>query len=129
NSIIDLDSGKTISQPINVNGNYSINFNGGAGFKLKKIDTRIQLSPNFNLRRYASVINSVKSYSKTFSPGLSAYISKSKEKKYDLSVNDQISYNSNITTQNDTKIQYYTNTLSFNGTVYYKKVWSVNTDY
>jgi hypothetical protein len=129
NSIIDLDSGKTTSQPINVNGNYSFNFYGGAGFKIKKIDTRFQFGPEFNLRRYASVINGVKSFSKTFAPGLSGYISKSKEKKYDLSVSDEINYNSSVTTQNDTKIQYYTNTLSFYGTVYYKKVWSINTTY
>lgn len=60
---------------------------------------------------------------------MSTYISKSKEKKYDLAIYDEINYNSNTTTQNDTKIQYYTNTLSFYGTVYYKKVWSINTDY
>ncbi|HEY5368312.1 MAG TPA: TonB-dependent receptor, partial [Hanamia sp.] len=29
NSMINLDSGKTISQPINVNGNYNVNFYGG----------------------------------------------------------------------------------------------------
>jgi hypothetical protein len=68
-SVIDLDSGKTISQPINVNGNYNFSFYGGAGFKIKKIDTRFDLSPNISLRRYASVINSVKSYSTTFAPG------------------------------------------------------------
>lgn len=129
NSIIDLDSGKTVSQPINVNGNYSFSFYGGAGFKIKKIDTRFQFSPNISLRRYASVINSVKSYSKTFSPGLSAYISKSKEKKYDLSLSDEIDYNSNTTSQNNTKIHYYTNTLSFNGTIYYKKVWAIMSDF
>ncbi len=112
-----------------MNGNYSINFYGGVGFKIKKIDTRFDFSPNINLRRYASVINSEKSYSKTFSPGLYANISKSKEKKYDLSVNDGFSYNTNNTSQNNTKIHYYTNTLSFNGTIYYKKVWSLNTDY
>jgi hypothetical protein len=32
NSIVNLDSGKTISQPVNVNGNYSISFYGGMGF-------------------------------------------------------------------------------------------------
>lgn len=128
-STIDLDSGKTISQPINVNGNYSFNFYGGVGFKLKKMDTRFQLGPNFNLRRYASVINGLKSFSKTFAPGLSAYVSKTKEKKYDLTIYDEINYNSNTTTQNDKKNQYYTNTLSFYGTVYYKKVWSIITDY
>ncbi|MEP7079755.1 MAG: TonB-dependent receptor, partial [Ginsengibacter sp.] len=46
NSVINLDSGKTVSQPINVNGNYYANFYGGFGFKIKKIDTRIQFSPN-----------------------------------------------------------------------------------
>ena len=129
NSIIDLDSGKTISQPVNVNGNYSIGFYGGLGFKVKKIDTRFDLSPHFNISRYTSVINSQKSYSKTFSPGIWINIGKSKEKKYDLWVSEGINYNSNTTTQNDTKIDYYTNQLSFNGTVYYKKVWSINTDY
>ena len=129
NSIIDLDSGKTISQPVNVNGNYNVGFYGGLGFKIKKIETRFDLSPHFNISRYASVINSQKSYSKTFSPGIWINIGKSKEKKYDLSVSDGINYNSNTTTQNDTKIDYYTNELSFNGTVYYKKVWSINTDF
>ena len=129
NSIINLDSGKTISQPINVNGNYSINFYGGFGFKAKKIDTRFNFSPEINIRRYASVINNEKSFSKTVSPGMNVYISKSKEKKYDLSVSDEVNYNSNVTTQNNKKIQYYTNILSFYGTVYYKKVWSINTDY
>ena len=129
NSVINLDSGKTVSQPINVNGNYYANFYGGFGFKIKKIDTRIQFSPNFSLDRYASVINNVKSFSKTFSPGLSIYISKSKEKKYDVSVNNEFNYSTNTTSQNNTKIQYYTNNLSFYGTLYIKKVWSINTDY
>lgn len=134
-SIINLDSGKTVSQPINVNGNYSIGFYGGVGFKIKKIDTRFDFSPNISFNRYASVIRytgvigSGKSYSETFSPGLSAYISKSKEKKYDLAVSDQFNYNTSNTSQNSTKIRYYTNTLSFYGTAYYKKVWSLNTDF
>ncbi|HZW64900.1 MAG TPA: outer membrane beta-barrel protein, partial [Hanamia sp.] len=51
------------------------------------------------------------------------------EKKYDLAIYDEMNYNSNTTTQNNTKIQYYTNRLSFYGTVYYKKVWSIITDY
>ncbi len=129
NRSTDLNSGKTISQPVNVNGNYYIGFYGGLGFKIKKIDTRFDLSPHFNLSRYTSFINSQKSYSKTFAPGIWINLSKSKEKKYDLSVSDGINYNSNTTTQNDSKIDYYTNQLSFNGTVYYKRVWSITTDY
>ncbi|HUZ60567.1 MAG TPA: outer membrane beta-barrel family protein [Hanamia sp.] len=129
NSIVDLDSAKTISQPINVNGNYNIGFFGGIGFKIKKIDTRFDMSPNFNFSRYTSVINSQKGYAKTFTPGIWVNISKSKEKKYDLYISDGFNYNSNTTSQNDTKIEYFTNQISFNGTIYFKKVWSLITDY
>ena len=128
-SVVDLDSGKTISQAVNVNGNYSINFYGGMGFKIKKIDTRFSIGPNFTFNRYASIINNVTGYAKTSTPGIGASVYKSKEKKYDVSIYDQFSYNSNTTSQNDTKIHYYTNTLTLNGTLYFKKVWSLITDY
>jgi hypothetical protein len=129
NQIINIDSGKTTTQPINTNGNMSINFYGGAGFKIKKIDVRVYLGPNFNYSKYANVVNSQKSFSKTFAPGFNLNFSKSKEKKYDASIQDQINYNSNTTSQNNTKIHYFTNSLSFNGTLYIKKVWSIITDY
>lgn len=59
---------------------------------------------------------------------MNIWISKSKEKKYDFSINDQFNYNSNTTSQNDTKIHYASNTIYVNATVYYKKVWSISTD-
>lgn len=129
NRIINIDSGKTITQPINTNGNLSVNFYGGMGFKVKKIDTRFQFGPSLSYSKYADIINSQRSFSKTFTPGINVYISKSKEKKYDISIQNEYSYNSNTTSQNNTKIHYSTNTLSFYGTVYYKKIWSIITDY
>ena len=129
NRIINVDSGKTITQPINTNGNISMNLWSGVGFKLKKMDTRINLGPSFNYYRYADVINSRKSFSKTFAPGISLWVSKSKEKKYDISIGNDYSYNSNTTSQNSTHIHYSTNTLRINGTLYIKKVWSVMSDY
>jgi hypothetical protein len=128
NRIIDVDSGKTVTQPINTNGNLSLNFNGGFGFKIKKIDTRINFGPRISYNKYADIINSEKSFSKTVSPGINVWISKSKEKKYDFSVSDEFNYNSNTTSQNDTKIHYNSNTLYVNATVYYKKVWSLLSD-
>ncbi|MEO8860363.1 MAG: TonB dependent receptor [Ginsengibacter sp.] len=128
NRIINVDSGKTITQPINTNGNISLNFYGGFGFKIKKIDTRFNFNPHVNYNKYADIINNVKSYSKTFGPGMSMWISKQKDKKYDFSIGEDFNYNSNTTSQNDTKIHYNTNTLSLNATVYYKKVWSIITD-
>ncbi|MDQ2719161.1 MAG: outer membrane beta-barrel protein [Bacteroidota bacterium] len=129
NRTINIDSGKTTTQPINTNGNLSLNFYSGLGFKVKKIDTRFQFGPSLSYSKYADIINSQKSFSKTFTPGISVYISKSKEKKYDVSIQDEFSYNSNTTSQNNTKIHYITNTLSFYGTLYIKKVWSIITDY
>jgi len=129
NRIINVDSGKTVTQPINTNGNISINFWSQFGFKLKKIDTRINFGPSLSYNKYADVINSRKSFSKTFAPGISMWIGKNKEKKYEISAGNEFSYNSNTTSQNETRIHYYSNTLSFNGTLYIKKVWSIATDY
>jgi len=126
---INIDSGKTITQPINTNGNISLNFWSGVGFKLKKLDTRINFNPQFGYNKYADIINGKKSFSKNLNTGLQAWISKSKEKKYDVSLGNEFNYNSNTTSQNDTKIHYSTNTFSVNGTVYYKKVWSLTSDY
>ena len=122
---IDEQTGKSISQPINIDGNVYAGFYGGAGFKIKKLDIRVNLSPNISYSRFAEIINNVKTFSTTISPGLGLNLNKSKEKKYDISLGNRISYNSN----SDTKIHYYINSLSLNGTLYYKKVWSLIPDY
>ncbi|MEO6219399.1 MAG: outer membrane beta-barrel family protein, partial [Ginsengibacter sp.] len=129
NRIINIDSGKTITQPINTNGNLSVNLYSYFGFKFKKIDTRLNIGPSFGYYKYADFINSTKTFSTTFNPGVSVWLSKAKEKKYEFSIDNNLAYNSNNTSQNNTKVHYYTNTLSFFATVYSKKVWSVISDY
>ncbi|MEO8111815.1 MAG: outer membrane beta-barrel family protein [Ginsengibacter sp.] len=129
NRIINVDSGTTKTQPINTNGNLSMNLWSGFGFKIKKIDTRFNIGPSFSYNKYADVINSKKSFSTTVAPGFNMWLSKSKEKKYDLSLQNDFSYNSNTTSQNDTRIHYINNSIEFNGTLYIKKVWSINTNY
>ncbi len=129
NRIIDGLSGRTITQPTNTNGNISINFWGGVGFKLKKADLRLNFNPNFSYNKFADVINSKTSFSRTTNAGLSVYASKSKDKKYDFSLGNEFSYNRNTTSQNNKINKFYTNTVNFNATVYYKKVWSLSSDY
>ena len=129
NRTINVDSGKTITQPINTNGNISLQFYGGVNFKIKKIDTRFYFGPRLSYSKYADIINSQKSFSKTVTPGIYGQLNKAKEKKYDFSISDEFSYNANTTSQNSTKIHYVTNTLSLNATVYYKKVWSLISDF
>lgn len=125
---IDYNSGKTITQPINTNGNISANLWAGVGFKHKKLNTRFQISPNANYYRYADFINGIKSFSSTVNAGLSLWMNKAKDKKYDLSLTNDFNLNTNKNGQGNVSTNFYTNTLAFNGTVYYKKVWSLNTD-
>lgn len=129
NRIIDLDSGKTTIQPINTNGNLSVSFYAGGGFKVKKYNVRVGFNPFISYNRYAEFINSIKSFSNTVNTGINVYLNKSDDKKYDLSLSNNFSYNRNKLTQQTTILNYTTNTLSFEGTVYYKKVWSINTEY
>ena len=110
-------------------GNISMNFWSGVGFKLKKLNTNVNIQPNFNYSKFADVINGRNSFSKTLNGGLGLYMSKTKEKKYDISIGNDFSYNRNTTSQNNLINSFYTNTVSVNTTVYYKKVWSVTTDY
>ena len=126
--IIDASTGKTISQPVNTDGNYNFNFYGGIGFKIKKVDIRVDLSPNMRYNHSTEIINGVNNISKNLNAGIRLYLSKSKDKKYDFSLSNNFSYNSNVTQQYNTKINYNTNELSLDATVYLKKVWSIKSD-
>jgi hypothetical protein len=106
-----------------------MNLWSGFGFKLKKINMNINLQPNFNYSKFADVINGKTSFSRTTNVGMGLYMNKSKEKKYDFSIGNDFSYNRNTTSQNNTINNFFTNTASFNSTIYYKKVWSLITDY
>jgi len=127
--VINTVDGKTTTQPVNTNGNLSVNFWSGVNFKLKKLNMNLGINPNFNYSKFADVINGKTSFSKTLNSGVGIWMSKSKEKKYDFSLNNDFNYSRNKTSQNSNINTFYTNTLSLNGTVYYKKVWSLMTDY
>jgi hypothetical protein len=129
NRIIDTVLGKTITQPINTDGNLSLGFWSGLGFKVKKINTRFNINPNVNYSKYADVINGKKSFAKTLSTGMGVNIQKSKDKKYDFSLNNNFSYTRNVNTQKRTGTSFNTNTFFLDATIYRKKVWSLNADY
>ncbi len=127
--VTDLDSGKTTTKPVNINGNFSIGFYGGTWFKLKKLNVQVGFNPNVSFNKAANIINNVKSFANTLNTGISVYLSKSKDKKYDISLNNEFSYNRNTTTQNSVVKKFNTNNTSLYTTVYYKKTWSITTDY
>ncbi len=129
NRIIDLDSGKTTTQPINTKGNYNINLWMGSGFKIKKIDTRFNIGPNLRYSKTANVFNSVLNYSKTLSAGFNFNVSKSKDKKYDIGLGNEYNYSSSNTSESSSKSHYYTNTVNLDGTIYVHKTWSLNSSF
>lgn len=126
---IDLDSGKTTTRPINTNGNLSMSFWSGVGFKIKKLDLNFNINPNVNYSKFADVINGRTSFSKTLNAGMEMRLNKTKDKKYDISISDEFSFNRNVTSQNNTINKYNVNVLRTDATVYYKKTWSIRTDY
>ncbi|HMX38639.1 MAG TPA: TonB-dependent receptor, partial [Ferruginibacter sp.] len=116
--VVDLDSGKTITKPINTNGNYSISVWTGMGFKIKKIDTRFNFGPNFWFNRNADVFNNAVNYSRNYNLGFNMWASKSKEKKYDFSISDNFTYSNSKNSLSNITNNYIVNTFSAYATVY-----------
>jgi Outer membrane protein beta-barrel family/Carboxypeptidase regulatory-like domain len=129
NVVTNINTGERITQPINTNGNMNVSFWSGMGFKLKKADVRVNLQPNFNFSKNSGFINDQKNISKTLSTGFGFNLSKSKDKKYDFSIGNNISFNRNTTTQNDLINKFSSNNFDINATVYYKKTWSIISDF
>lgn len=127
--LIDAGSGKTISQPVNTDGNYNLNFYSGIGSKLKKLDLRYGFNGNVGYNRYAEIINNEKNFATTLSAGFSNNLSKAKEDRYDIGWWNYIGYNSSSLAQNNTKYKYWSLNSEINALIYYKKVWSLRSAY
>jgi len=129
NKDIDPESAKTISTPINTNGNFSGNFYFGYGFKIKKIGLNVNLNPSVNYNKSVLSINNKINNSKTLNSGFSIYLYKSKEKKYDFNLSNNFSNNRNSTSQNDEIKSFNTNNLRLDLGVYFREKWKLSTDY
>lgn len=129
NKDIDPESAKTITTPINTNGNFSGNFYFGYGFKVKKIDLYVNLNPNLNYNKTVLSINNKISNSNTLNSGFGVYLSKFKEKKYEFSLGNNFSNNRNTTSQNDEVKSFNTNNFSLEAGVYFREKWKFSTDY
>ncbi len=129
NKDIDPESAKTITKPINTNGNFSGNFYFGYGFKVKKIDLQVNLNPSVNYNKSVLSINNKTSNSNTLNSGFSIYLYKSKEKKYEFSLSNNFSNSRSSTSQNDEIKSFNTNNLGLDIGVYFREKWKLSTDY
>ncbi len=126
---INAATGKTITQPVNTDGNYNAGLSGGTGLKLKKLDMRLNIGPNLNYSQYVQIINGQSSFSKNLNTGINIYLNKTKDKKYDLTASTQLGRNTNKNGQTNTTNSFNTIGANFDGTIYYKKVWNIVLDY
>lgn len=129
NRDIDLENAKTTTKPINTNGNYSMSYYGGYGFKIKKIDLQINLSPNLSFSKSVISINSVESFNKNLNTAMNIDLSKTKEKKYDFTISNSFSNSRNSTSQNNEVKAFYTNNFAVDGGVYITEKWKLTTSY
>ncbi len=104
--------GKRYYQYINVNGNYSFNFWGGYGFKLKKIDAGLRINANLSGSHYNSFINGQKNTSDNNSYGIGLDFDKDWKKGdkdvVSFSIGPSIDYNDNRATVSTISQSYWT---------------------
>lgn len=129
NKDIDINNAKTISKPINTNGNISGNFYMGYGFKIKKFDIDAGINPSVSYNKSIISINNILSNSNNVNSSISFYLSKTKEKKYEFYINNEFSNNRNSTSLSNEKKSFNSYNLSFNGSYYFNKNWKIMTDY
>ncbi|MEO6669161.1 MAG: outer membrane beta-barrel family protein [Ferruginibacter sp.] len=126
---INYATGEKTTRPINTNGNLSVNIYAGGGGKIKKIESRIWFGPNFSYTRFNNYLNGQKIIANNIRTGFNFNLNKSKDKKYEFSLGDELNYNSNKTSQNNIHDHYITNTVTLDATLYIHKVWSIASDY
>lgn len=129
NRRVDLDSNKTIMRPENIDGNFSINAYMGMGSKLKKLKINYDINPNINYYENNQFINDEKVKAKQLSAGLNVGVRKDKAKKYETYIGSNVGYNRRTLSSDNNKIYFFSNTLTARAKVYYKKVWSLTSQY
>lgn len=129
NKDIDPNNAKTTTKPINTNGNFSGNFYMGYGFKIKKIDADLNLNPSFSFNKSVISINNIENTSNNLNSRFSVYLSKSVEKKYDITISNTFANNRNRTTQNNQTKSFNSNDLSLDMGVFFREKWKLSSDY
>lgn len=122
---------------VNLNGNY----NGYSGlwynYKIQKLDLALNLGLNLNINRYNNIVStlnnntltSLKNRTDGNSYGFNLGIYKNKEKKYDISYNSNISYNSSTSTINSSlKTNYFTYSQNLHLNITLPKRFELNTN-
>ncbi|MFT4203422.1 MAG: outer membrane beta-barrel family protein [Chitinophagaceae bacterium] len=135
NTTTDISTGKTIYEYVNANGNYNISGYGGIFRKIRKWDANLNVFLNYNQSRNVNFVTTTgntpeKNNSDSKSASIGFYLSKNKEKKYEIGTEASAGYNFNKTSlQAQQDNNYFTFNLNPNGNVYLTKKVKLNMDY
>lgn len=129
NKDIDPDNAKTTTKAINTNGNFNFNYYFTYGFKIKKLELDTDFSPSISYSKQVISINNQLNKTSNLNSNFSVRISKTVEKKYDISIKNEFSNNRNTTTLNSEIKSFNTNNLSLEASIYFKEKWKLSTDY
>jgi hypothetical protein len=101
--------GRRISQPVNVQGNYSLGAYGYYSKKIKKTDLRLGLNADINKSHQVNFINTLKNVNNTFYIGISPRISFNKTQKIDINLGPRLNWTRTTSSiRPDEPTQYWT---------------------
>ena len=121
--------GRRISQPVNVNGNHSLSGYTQYSIKLKKPDARVGLFLNGSQYHNTNYINSLQNVNNSLNYSIGSFISLSKEKKFELSIQPRFTYTrSTSSIRPDEPTRYWTQEHSLYGVVFLPWKMQLNTD-
>ncbi len=126
---IDPTSGKTVTQPVNTDGNYSVSSWMGMGKNLKKIKTNLNINASLFYQKYNDIVNGITNKTSNLGASIGFSLSKSKDKVYEVSLRDDFGYNINRSSVSSRQtVKYNTNSIYADASVYFHKVWKLSTE-
>lgn len=126
---VTIDSlGRRVSQPVNVDGLYNVSMNVNLFAKNKKTGIRFDGGPNVSVSRSIDFINGLRNKSTNYSYGGYVSLSKGKDKKYDVGLSVNPSWNFNKSSLNSQRTQFLNITTGVRGTWFITKNFEIGSD-
>lgn len=124
------NSGARTSKPVNANGVYNIAANLDRGFRIKKLNTRIDLGLNGNYSRSVNFINDSRNQTSVVSVMPRINASYSYKELLDISAGARVSYNNaRYSLQPSLNNNYWRQVYEFEATVNLPAGFSINTEF
>ncbi|MCX6208635.1 MAG: outer membrane beta-barrel protein [Bacteroidetes bacterium] len=130
NSIVNLQNGARITQPVNLNGTYNIIGFINYGFPLRKPKSNLNLGLNFTKMQSQSLLNNESNYSRNTTIGNSIIWTTNLKERWDVNFTSNTTFNlARYTLQPSQDADYFSQYVSTELTYYTKSGWNIATDF